>query len=103
MQNTWFSWQQKVLSINCLIQTRSKKTEIVGVQDNCLKIRIKAMPIDGKANAELIKFLANSFGVSQSKIEILHGVSSKRKQVTIHEPTKFPEALQTSLLTHPIL
>ena len=62
---------------------RASKSEIVGEHDGALKVRIASPPVDGAANAELIKLLARSFGVSKSDIEITSGLSSKTKQVRI--------------------
>jgi uncharacterized protein (TIGR00251 family) len=50
-----------------------------------LKIRISSPPIDGAANAELIKLLSKKFGVSKSNVEIISGETSKLKQVKIYE------------------
>jgi len=48
-----------------------------------LKIRLAAPPVDGAANAELVKLLAKSFGVSKSEIEIISGETSKTKKIKI--------------------
>lgn len=50
-----------------------------------LKINICAVPEDGKANQELIKFLSKTFRIPKSKIEILRGDSSKIKVLKIYE------------------
>src|SRR5690349_1342383 len=53
---------------------KSAKTEIVGkMSDGTVKIRVAAVPERGKANAELIGFLAKHYGVSREKISILTG------------------------------
>ncbi len=62
---------------------KSSKSEIVGEMDGALKVKINAPPIDGAANAELIKILAKHFGVAKSAIEILKGQTSKTKQIKI--------------------
>lgn len=62
---------------------RASKSEIVGEHDSALKIRIAAAPVDGAANAELIKILAKFFAVSKSEIQILSGETSKTKQIKI--------------------
>ena len=62
---------------------RASKSEIVSFTDGALKIRIAAPPIDGAANAELVKLLSKTFDVSKSRIEILSGQTSKMKQVKI--------------------
>ncbi len=62
---------------------RASKSEIVGELDGALKIRIAAPPADGAANAELIKLLAKTFGVTKSAVEIIGGQTSKTKQIKI--------------------
>ena len=68
--------------------TNSSKTKISGKffdekNQEYLKINVAAVPEDGKANEELIKFLAKEFGVSKSKIEITKGENSRIKTVHI--------------------
>ena len=48
---------------------RASKSEIVGFHDGALKVRIKSPPVNGAANAELIRLLAKQFGVSKSDVE----------------------------------
>jgi len=67
---------------------RASKSEIVGELDGALKIRIAAPPVDGAANAELIKLLAKTFEVSKSEIEITSGQTSKTKQIKITNKTR---------------
>ena len=62
----------------------ARKTHIKSVMvDGTIKIDIAAAPEDGKANAELIEFLAEEFGIAKSKIEIVSGETSRRKVVRI--------------------
>ncbi|OGY43022.1 MAG: hypothetical protein A2729_05665 [Candidatus Buchananbacteria bacterium RIFCSPHIGHO2_01_FULL_39_14] len=62
---------------------RSSKTEIIEQKENFLKIHLKAAPEKGKANRELINFLANHFKVAKSQIEILKGLTSKNKMIRL--------------------
>jgi hypothetical protein len=65
------------------ITTNAPRSEIAGWLGDRLKIKIKAPPVDGKANAELVRFLAEKFGVRQSAVRILRGETAKRKMVEI--------------------
>ena len=67
---------------------RASKSEIVGVYDGALKVRIAAPPVDGAANAELIRLLAKAFGVARSGIDIIAGSTSKTKRVSIRGPSR---------------
>jgi uncharacterized protein (TIGR00251 family) len=71
------------LIFNVRVVPRASKSEIVGDLDGALKIRIASPPIDGAANAELIKVLAKNFNVSKSAVEILSRQTSKTKQIKI--------------------
>lgn len=62
---------------------RASKSEIVGIHDDALKMRIASPPVDGAANAELIRLLAKQFGVPKSNVEIIAGITSKTKRVSI--------------------
>ena len=62
---------------------RASKSEIIGEHDGTLKIRIAAPPVDGAANAELIKVLSKRFDVAKNAVEITGGQTSKQKQVRI--------------------
>ena len=62
----------------------SSKTEIIEETHDYLKIKLKAVPIKGQANKELIKFLSKKYNVSKSNIEIIKGLTSKDKLVRIY-------------------
>lgn len=80
---SFFSWQDNTLILRCLIQPKASRDEIIGVQDERLKIRITAPPVDGKANAHLIRFLSDVMDVPRSRIELTNGDTGKRKTLRI--------------------
>lgn len=62
----------------------AKKTEIIGwLDDNTVKIKIAAPPREGKANEELLCFLAEYYKKPKSLIKIIRGATTKIKQVEI--------------------
>ncbi len=61
-------------------------TEIVGMHDGALKIRLAAPPVEGKANEALVKFLAKKLGLAPSEISIDKGSMGKRKRINIPLP-----------------
>lgn len=71
------------LILEIRVVPRASKSEIVGLYDGALKVRIAAPPIDGAANTELVKVLAKAFAVSKSSVEIISGQSSKSKRIRI--------------------
>jgi uncharacterized protein (TIGR00251 family) len=66
---------------------RASKSEIVGEHGGALKVRIASPPVDGAANAELIKVFAKFFDVSKAQVEIIGGQTSKTKQIKIADLT----------------
>ena len=69
------------------VAARASKSEIVGAHDGALKVRISSPPVDGAANAELVKVLSKAFGVSKSEIGIASGQASKTKTIKISNLT----------------
>jgi len=65
------------------VQPGASKNEIVGMQEDALKIRINAPPVKGKANRALIDFLAKKLGVKKSEVEIISGHTSKIKKIKV--------------------
>jgi uncharacterized protein (TIGR00251 family) len=62
---------------------RASRSGIVGEHDGAMKVGLTSPPVDGAANAELIKLMAKSFGVARSNIEIIAGETSKSKRIRI--------------------
>lgn len=73
------------LLLNCHLQPKASNDDIVGLHGESVKIRITAPPIEGKANAHLIKFLAKQFGVPNSAISIISGELGRQKKVKISQ------------------
>ena len=65
------------------IQPGAKKTEVAGLHGDALKIRLAAPPVDGKANAALIEFIADRLGLAKSTISLKSGQTSRRKVLEI--------------------
>ncbi len=78
-----------------VVTPRASKSEVVGVHDGALKIRLAAPPVDGAANEELKAALAKFLGVPKSSVSITGGRTSKRKTVCIEgiEPGDVIKAL----------
>jgi uncharacterized protein (TIGR00251 family) len=71
------------LKIAIFVVPNAKQTEIVGEHDGRLKLKIHAPPVDGKANAEVIRFFAEKYGVPKSRVRIVSGEKSRKKTVEI--------------------
>ncbi|UCD23003.1 MAG: YggU family protein [Gemmatimonadota bacterium] len=65
------------------IQPGAKATEIVGWHGDAIKVRLRAPPVAGAANDELVRFLARQADVPLSAVTIVNGRTSRRKRVSI--------------------
>ncbi|WP_118795450.1 DUF167 family protein YggU [Haemophilus haemolyticus] len=85
------------IRLRIFLQPKASKDYITGIHDDELKITITAPPIDGQANAHLLKFLSKSFKVPKSSIILEKGELSRHKQVWIPEPKLIPKEIQNLL------
>jgi uncharacterized protein (TIGR00251 family) len=83
MTRAWCSALPGGVRIAVQITPNAKKTEVIGVLDDALKMKLQAQPIEGKANEALVKFLAGALGVPRSAVVITHGMTNKRKLIEI--------------------
>ena len=90
MSSAWFHWHENQLELKLYIQPGAQRNEVVGLHANRLKVRIAAPPLDGKANGELLRFLAEEFGVARSRVSLLSGEAYREKRVEISSPTIKP-------------
>ena len=86
----------KASTIVVHIQPRASRSEVVGWHGDAIKIRIKAPPVDGAANHELLRFLAERLGVSPSAVQLVSGRSGRRKRVSVAGLT--PEHIRRQLV-----
>lgn len=71
------------LELEIYVQPGAKKTAISGKHDGRLKVCLKASPVDGKANQELITFLADFLKLRKQDIQIVRGEKSRFKRLSI--------------------
>lgn len=65
------------------VQPKSSRNGFAGLHKDAMKLAITAPPVDGKANAAVIKFLAVFLNVKKKNLEIRHGLQSRNKTVCI--------------------
>lgn len=64
------------------IVPNSSKNDII-VDEDCVKIKVTAQPVENKANKALIELLSKRLKVPKTKIEITKGLTSKEKTVLL--------------------
>ena len=72
---------ESVLTVR--IQPNASKNEVVGMVDGILKIKIKAPPVDGKANKECLTFLAKVLQIPKSHLSIIKGEKTRSKVIQV--------------------
>jgi len=65
------------------VQPGARRTEVQGIVDGRLKLRLAAPPVDGKANEALQHWLASRLGLRLREVELLSGQTSRRKRVRL--------------------
>jgi uncharacterized protein (TIGR00251 family) len=71
-------------AITVKVTPRAKKTEVVGLmEDGTIRIRVAAAPEEGRANQALIEFLSRTLGIPAGQIDIMGGLSSERKLISL--------------------
>ena len=65
------------------VQPKSSRNEVKGIEGNCLKVKVTALPAKGKANKQLIKLLTQWFWVRNLDVEIERGEMSRVKCVQV--------------------
>lgn len=93
MQPTWYRRNGEVITLTLHIQPGAKRSEIVGLHGEALKIKLAAPPIEGRANEALLKFIAGLFGVPLRNTELKQGGQSRHKVVAVTGSAVDPESL----------
>lgn len=65
------------------VQTRARRTELAGSHGDAIRLRLAAPPVDGAANEELVRFLAERLDLPRRAVRIAAGAASRRKIVEI--------------------
>jgi uncharacterized protein (TIGR00251 family) len=79
----WAAQTKDGILIKVHIVPNSSKTQIVGTHGDRLKLKIKAPPVDGKANEEIVSFLSKTLNIKKNQIELMTGQTSKSKNLLI--------------------
>ena len=82
-KKTWYTLNREDLFLRIKVSPNADRNRIVGLRSDELAVRIKAQAQKGMANKELIKFLAGTFGISKSAVEIISGGISQHKVIRL--------------------
>ena len=79
----------------------ASRTVVAGLHDGALRVRLMAPPIEGRANAALLAWLARSLGLPRRAVQLLGGDTSRRKRVHLACPSAQVAAWLRPLLSDP--
>ena len=96
MQPVWYHRHGEVITLTLHVQPGAKRSEIVGLHGEALKIKLAAPPIEGRANEALLKFISDVFSVPLRNTELMQGGQSRHKVVAVHGSKVAPESLLTA-------
>ncbi|MFZ0407854.1 MAG: DUF167 domain-containing protein [Cyanobium sp.] len=65
------------------IQPRASRDAVLGERDGAIAMRLQAAPVAGAANAALVRFVAARLGVPSRAVQVVRGLSSRRKWITV--------------------
>lgn len=98
MSKAWCSVIPGGVRLAVQITPNAKRSEVTGLLEDTLKLRLQAQPIEGKANEALIRYLADALDVPKSAVQITHGHTNKRKILEIRAAHVTLELVTQALL-----
>lgn len=69
--------------LNIRVQPGAKKSEICGVAESSLRVRLAAPAVENKANQALMEFMAKKLGLKKNKVSLASGEKSRQKRLFI--------------------
>lgn len=93
--SSWCREQQDgphlALVLELHVQPGARRTEVAGLHGGALKLRLAAPAVEGKANAELLRFVAEAFDVPRRQVTLLQGETARHKRLRVDGPKKRPD------------
>lgn len=102
MAETFFVKESKNgLTFDIQVTPKASRAEIAGWQEEALKVKVTALPVEGAANDACIKLLAKELGLKKSQIYIFAGSKSRRKTVLVKDITRaeLEEKIKSALVS----
>ena len=93
MSATWYRVVADGITLTLHVQPGAKRSEIVGLHGDALKLKLAAPPVEGKANDALLRFIAEQFHVALRDVELKQGAQSRHKVVFIKNSDIAPVTL----------
>jgi uncharacterized protein (TIGR00251 family) len=71
------------LEVPLHVQPRARRSELGGVHNGALKLKVSAPPVDDAANRAVVEFFSEMMGIPRSRIQIIAGLKSRDKVLRI--------------------
>lgn len=97
----WYRRADQALMLELHVQPGATRTEVAGLHDGRLKVRLAARANGGRANAALLEFLAARLGAAKRNVSIAAGATSRRKRVRVVGAVCAPETLLAAKASGP--
>ncbi|MDL2291311.1 DUF167 domain-containing protein [Desulfovibrio sp. OttesenSCG-928-F20] len=65
------------------VQPGAKRSEFVGLHDDCLRIRLAAPAVEGKANKALLALIAKALSLRTARVRLVSGDTGRRKRLLV--------------------
>jgi uncharacterized protein (TIGR00251 family) len=101
MVPAWCFQHGDSLRLSVYVQPGAATSGVVGEHDGALKLKLKAPPVDGKANEALMSLIADLLGVGRRDVSLLQGASSRKKLLAVK--TDMSVTLACARLTPPAI
>jgi len=85
------------LILDVRVQPRASRSELAGLHGERLRIRLQAPPVDGKANAALVEFVAAVFVIPRARVTLEHGLTGRDKRLRLTGVPTVPAELEALL------
>jgi len=82
------------LLMDVRVQPRASRSEFAGRHGERLRVRLNAPPVDGRANAALVEFIAAAFGLPRARVVIEHGRAGRDKRLRLRGVPPLPPELE---------
>ena len=89
----WCRWEGGDLFLAIHVQPRARRDEFVGAHGDALKIRLTAPPVEGQANEQLLRFIANALHIPTARVTLVGGTTARAKRLRVAGPLKIPKEL----------
>lgn len=80
---SWITPQTGGCLLTIKVVPRASKTEIAGVDPAWLRVRLQAPPVEGRANAALVAFLAETLALPKQAVAVVTGDRGRVKRVRL--------------------